>query len=145
MEKLNIHKYKNHSNNRNRNKNNSLLIQTCLMLTVGNDLLLADRNKTTISVSTACKSPRAPFGADVLSKSSFTYLAKMTNFLFGFQGAVKLKPSGTRTNVRPCAHIAKQGLRQMLALEICLEKCILKSFKALIKTLSEEFTYFFFF
>lgn len=60
--------------------------------------------------------------------------------MFVFQGALKLKPSGTRANARLSAHIAKQGLGQMLAFEIRLEEKTHTSFK-LIKTLADELTF----
>lgn len=109
---------------------------------VENDPWLVNGSKQlrwTKSVSTVCNLPVAKSWSRCFVKSSSAYLAKMTNFLFGFQGAVKLKPSGTRTNVTTCAHIAKQGFGQMLAFEISLGKT--KSFRV-IKTLADKLTLF---
>lgn len=47
------------------------------------------------------------------------------NFLFVFQGAAKLEPSGTSANVRACERIAKQGFGQLLAFEISLGRTLL--------------------
>lgn len=58
---------------------------------------------------------------DVLSKQLFIPGKKINiNFLFVFQGAAKLEPSGTSANVRACEHITKQGFGQLLAFEISL-------------------------
>lgn len=77
---------------------------------------------------------------DVLSKLLIPG-KKNINFLFVFQGAANLEPSGTSANVRARERIAKQGFGQLLAFEISLGRMHL----LVIKMLADEFTLLFFF